>query len=95
MTALGQQRTCRAEIAMSALPLKADIRLRHRDVSFGPIADSCIAAIFVFVSMASSLFEENLASIVHRGARSYCSATYDCAMHHGEPQGGGQGVPAP
>jgi NAD(P)-dependent dehydrogenase (short-subunit alcohol dehydrogenase family) len=30
---------------MSALPLKADIRRRHRDVSFGPKADmACIAA---------------------------------------------------
>jgi hypothetical protein len=36
MSALGQKRTCRAEIAMSALPPKADIRRRHRDVSFGP-----------------------------------------------------------
>jgi hypothetical protein len=44
VSALGQQRTCRAEIAMSALPLKADIRRRHRDVSFGPLTDSCTAA---------------------------------------------------
>jgi hypothetical protein len=29
MSVLGQQRTCRAEIAMSALPLKADIRRRQ------------------------------------------------------------------
>jgi hypothetical protein len=36
---MDQQRTCRAEIAMSALPLKADIRPRHRDVSFGPIPE--------------------------------------------------------
>jgi hypothetical protein len=43
MSALGHKRTCRAEIAMSALPLKADIRRRHRDVSFGPQADSCTA----------------------------------------------------
>jgi len=37
MSVPGQQRKCRAEIAMSALSLKADIHLRHRDVSFGPI----------------------------------------------------------
>jgi hypothetical protein len=36
---VGQQRTRRAEIGMSALPLKADIRRRHRDVSFGPKSD--------------------------------------------------------
>ena len=34
---IGQQRTCRAEIAMSALPPKADIRPRDQDVCFGPI----------------------------------------------------------
>jgi hypothetical protein len=45
MSALGHKRTCRAEIAMSALPLKADIRRRHRDVSFGPNCDICSAAI--------------------------------------------------
>jgi hypothetical protein len=39
MSESGQQRTCRTEIAMSALPLKADIRLRYRDVSFGPFSD--------------------------------------------------------
>jgi hypothetical protein len=39
MSDLGQQRTYRAEIAMSALPLKADIRRRNLDVSFGPIAE--------------------------------------------------------
>jgi hypothetical protein len=38
MSATGQQRTCRAEIAMSALPPKADIRPRDQDVCFGPIA---------------------------------------------------------
>jgi hypothetical protein len=43
-TASGPQRTCRAEIAMSALPLNADIRRRHRDVSFGPKADICTVA---------------------------------------------------
>jgi hypothetical protein len=38
MSALGQKRTWRLRSAMSALPLKADIRRRHRDVSFGPDA---------------------------------------------------------
>jgi hypothetical protein len=38
-SAQGQQRTSRAEIAMSALPPKADIRPRDQDVRFGPKAD--------------------------------------------------------
>src|ERR1700720_517770 len=43
MSVKGQKRTCRPEIAMSALPPKADIRRRHRDVSFGPNCDICTA----------------------------------------------------
>jgi len=39
MSALGQQRTCRFEIATSALPTKADIQRRLSHVRFGPIAD--------------------------------------------------------
>jgi hypothetical protein len=39
MSALGQQRTCRAEIAMSALLPRADIHSDSRDVSFGPETD--------------------------------------------------------
>jgi hypothetical protein len=39
MSALGQQRTSRAEIAMSALPPKADIWQQPFDVGFGPQAD--------------------------------------------------------
>jgi hypothetical protein len=42
LSRLGQKRTCRTEIAMSALPLKADIRRRHRDVSFGPKAEVAV-----------------------------------------------------
>jgi len=34
---LGQQRTWRDQIAMSALPPKADIPQHHRDVRFVPI----------------------------------------------------------
>ena len=34
MSALGQKQTCRPEIAMSALPPKADIAKRDRDVRF-------------------------------------------------------------
>ena len=37
MSALGQKRTWRDQIAMSALPPKADIRPRDQDVCFGPI----------------------------------------------------------
>jgi hypothetical protein len=39
MSALGQKRTSRSEIAMSALPSKADIERRLLHVRFGPIAD--------------------------------------------------------
>jgi hypothetical protein len=38
-SALDQQRRSRAEIAMSALPSKADIRQRNCDVRFGPKAE--------------------------------------------------------
>jgi len=41
MSALGQKRTWRDQIAMSALPPKADIRPRDQDVCFGPKPDSC------------------------------------------------------
>jgi hypothetical protein len=40
----GHQRTFRDTGAMSALPLKADMRGAKTDVCFGPIADSCNAA---------------------------------------------------
>jgi hypothetical protein len=39
MSALGQKQTCRAEIAMSALPPEADIVGRNGDVRFVPKAD--------------------------------------------------------
>ncbi len=39
MSGLGQKRTWRDQIAMSALLPIADIRPRDRDVCFGPIAD--------------------------------------------------------
>jgi hypothetical protein len=39
MSALGQKRTWRGQIAMSALPLKADIPRSNLDVSFGPLDD--------------------------------------------------------
>jgi hypothetical protein len=39
MSALGQKQTFGPFITMSALPPKADIRQRHRDVRFVPIAD--------------------------------------------------------
>jgi hypothetical protein len=44
MSGVGQKRTWRGQIAMSALPLKADIPRSNLDVSFGPKADSCSAA---------------------------------------------------
>jgi hypothetical protein len=39
MSALGQNQTLRSEIAMSALPRKADIAVRDWDVRFVPKAD--------------------------------------------------------
>ena len=44
MSALGQKQTSRLVRAMSALPPKADIEPRSRDVRFVPKADSCTAA---------------------------------------------------
>jgi hypothetical protein len=43
MSALGQKRTFEHDYIMSALPPKADIAKRDRDVRFGPLADSCTA----------------------------------------------------
>jgi hypothetical protein len=39
MSALGQKQTFAVQKAMSALPLKADIRRCKRNVSYGPTAD--------------------------------------------------------
>jgi hypothetical protein len=44
MSALGQKRTLKRRLLMSALPPKADIRWRYSDVRFVPGADSCTAA---------------------------------------------------
>jgi hypothetical protein len=44
MSALGQKQTSHSEIAMSALPPKADIAGHQLDVRFVPKADSCTAA---------------------------------------------------
>jgi hypothetical protein len=44
MSALGQKRTFQQVPVMSALPPKADITERDRDVGFVPKADSCTAA---------------------------------------------------
>jgi hypothetical protein len=40
MSALGQKRTWRDQISMSALPPKADIRPRDQNVCFGPKKDT-------------------------------------------------------
>src|SRR5215813_37569 len=45
MSALGQKQTYALQNSMSALPPKADTCGATRDVRFGPIADSCSAAI--------------------------------------------------
>jgi hypothetical protein len=46
MSALGQKRTWRGQILMSAIPLKADIRPRDQDVRFGPCVDGSELARF-------------------------------------------------
>ena len=51
---VGQTRTLDNVRVMSVVLLIADSRRTVSYVRSGPIADSCIAAIFVFVSMASS-----------------------------------------
>jgi hypothetical protein len=43
MSALGQKRTWRRILVMSALPPKADIGSEQSDVCFVPKADSCTA----------------------------------------------------
>ena len=45
MSALGQKQTYAVQNAMSALPLKADMCSARAYVRYGPIVDSCIAAI--------------------------------------------------
>jgi hypothetical protein len=42
MSALGQKQTSRSEIAMSALPPKADIGERNLDVRFVPFSDMAV-----------------------------------------------------
>jgi hypothetical protein len=39
MSDLGQKQTCRSDLAMSALPPKADIGSTYQDVRFVPISD--------------------------------------------------------
>jgi hypothetical protein len=48
MSESGQTRKWHRVRVMSALPPKADIRPRDRDVCFGPKADSCGAAKILF-----------------------------------------------
>jgi hypothetical protein len=44
MSPMGQKLTLHPEISMSALPPKADIAERDKDVRFVPQTDSCTAA---------------------------------------------------
>jgi hypothetical protein len=46
MSAMGHKRTLKRFRLTSALPPKADIAERDRDVRFVPKADSCAAAIY-------------------------------------------------
>jgi hypothetical protein len=59
MSALGQKQTCAVQEPMSALPPKADMCGATRDVRFGPIADSCTAAIL-------SLFDHQVGAAKQR-----------------------------
>jgi hypothetical protein len=52
MSALGQKRTWRSQITMSALPPKADIRPRDQAVCFGPKADIITRLILLLSRLA-------------------------------------------
>ena len=61
MSALGQKQTLECLRAMSALPPKADIAERSRDVRFVPKADSCSAAKKVAIRLLRRLLARLLA----------------------------------
>ena len=61
MSALGHKRTSQDVSAMSALPPKADMVQRNRDVRFVPKADSCTAAILVTSLHEIANFRQQLA----------------------------------
>jgi hypothetical protein len=61
MTALGQKQTSCSEIAMSALPPKADIAKRHWHVGFVPTAD---------ISQRTPMFASDVLAV---DARKACS----------------------
>jgi len=59
MTALGQERTSPAYLAMSALPLKADKAQTCWHVRLGPKGDIRIAADFLFNHLIGALLQFN------------------------------------
>ena len=61
MSALGQKQTFSYVRAMSALPPKADIRVRRSDVRFVPKADICNAAIAPPLLQVLTNFRQQLA----------------------------------
>jgi hypothetical protein len=66
MSALGQKRTWRSQITMSAIPPKADIRRQPFDVGFGPITDiaRCTAE--------NKQFRHNYASVRWKSLLGFC-----------------------
>jgi hypothetical protein len=69
MSALGHKRTCRLEIAMSALPPIADIGHRECDVRFVPKADSCTAAKRDYSITSSASASILSGTVMHRNKR--------------------------
>jgi hypothetical protein len=53
MSASGHKQTFRTAIAMSALPLKADMCSARAHVRYGPIADMALAAVEAFGGRAA------------------------------------------
>jgi hypothetical protein len=89
MSVVGQKRTWRDQISMSALPSKADIRPRDQDVCFGPKADSCSAAKYVLHSITSSARPSSDLFLSVAGSASSNLATTFCiarVQEHNDPK---------
>jgi hypothetical protein len=57
MSALDQKQTSRSEIAMSALPPKADIPESRLDVRFVPDSDMALAQKMIGIAWPRAMFE--------------------------------------
>jgi hypothetical protein len=73
---MGQKRTWRDQIAMSALPPKADIRPRDQDVCFGPIGD--IDGLHVVAKLSSTYHGSGRALRIKEEAHPLTGALDQC-----------------